>query len=251
MQTPPWVFSLIGGVALVLLGASVDHFWSRYKNRLRRVRWSAQYLRIAIASQDQQFGRVDVLYNNKPVRNLHTAVIQVENESNFDLENVNINIVCTEGSKIFAAIGMIEGALDRLPFTDQYLQAFQQTGSKEPHIFETWRAFRIPVLNRAAKVNFYLLLSRDDHVQPVVTISCVHRSVKFTQRAPSFMWWGVPYVQALVVGLFVTLALVLFLSWKVTSTWLIGFLSWLLALSVVAFGAAAVRAFRLIARALD
>jgi len=113
---------VVEGVFLFLFGALVDHLWNRYRGRPVLLRWTAEYVRLA-ASSDVPFAKVDVLYNNHPVTNVYLASIQLQNESNSDLQNVVVNLACLEGSRVLISEGRLAGSLQSLPFTLAFDQA--------------------------------------------------------------------------------------------------------------------------------
>ncbi len=236
------------GIALFLFGAIVNHVWSRYRTRLKRLRWSAWHHRIAVAAEDPHFGRVDVLYEGQPVINVHSSQIQIENESNSDLTNVVINIAHLDGTRIYRSMGAVEGSLAAIPFTDAFSAALADFEHADANYLITHRDYRIPVLNRGTKVSFFLLVGRDHACQPLVTVSCDHVGVELKFLPPSYKVFGVPFQQAQVVGLAATFAFALALAWWLPYRWIISLAAWLVGVFALALGAGFTKLWKWILR---
>lgn len=251
MMIPGRESQILVGIAVFLFGALVTHLWNRYRRRLRRLRWSAEYHRLAVAAEDVAFGKVEVLYNGAPATNLHLGVIQLQNESASDLQDVVVNMACLEGSTIVVSQGALAGSLQNIPFTDEFNQALRNTEQPNLAYLTTHRDYRVPVLNRGATANFALLLHRNDALQPNVTVACDHVGVQLRRQAPAAMFWGVPLVRAQVVGLAASFITAAVLAAMLVSTWVVGLGSWALGVLVLSIGAVIIRGWRAILRLLS
>lgn len=149
-------------IFLVLLGVIADQLWRKFRERKTRLRWSDEFQRLAMAREDDRFGRIEVLYNGDPVRDLHVGQVQIENESNRDLEDVAVNLATSEGGQFLATAGQVQGSLEELPLTDTFVtlaEEFHRTDDDErreqlrEHL-TTRRDYRIPVLNRGEVAQF-------------------------------------------------------------------------------------------------
>jgi hypothetical protein len=232
----PLKHQIIQGILIFLFGAIVTHFWSKYRTRLRPIRWSVSYFRVAVATADPQFGTVQVVHDGTPVANVHTAFIQIENESNSDLENVVVNMACLEGSCFLRSIGIIDGGLQFIPYTDAFWTMMTKQQHLNPAYAATHREFRIPVLNRGTRANFSLLLSRDDALEPSVSVSCNHLGVDFKLRPPTTLLWGVSLASGVWVGIAAALICVIALALEVHSVWIVGVTAWFLGTVESIFG---------------
>ena len=250
MKESPFT-KIIVGIAVFLFGALVTHIWNRYRNRTKRLRWSAEYYRIAYAADDTYFGKVEVLYNDRPVTNLYLALIQVQNENTSDLEDVVVNIACLDGSTLLVSHGALQGSLQLLPLTDEFTNALSDIESANLEYLITRRDYKIPVLNRGAIANFTILLSRTDTLQPNLTLACDHVGVQLVQREPDVMILGVPRRQALFSGWVVTLAASIALAMLVDSKWIIAVAAWLLGLHVLNIGSVGQKCWKWIGRLLS
>ena len=243
--------TLLQQIALFLFGALVTHVWGKYRNRPKAVRWSASYWKVAVAAAHPQFGTVEVSYNGTQVKNVHTGWIEVENESNADLQEVVVNMACLEQSRILVSTASLGGSLQTIPFTDSFWAALSNPQPPDIQYLTTHRDYRIPVFNRGAKATFVLLLNRDDAAQPMVDVSCDHLGVQFRRRPPTVIFLGVPQEHARWTGIVLTLIGSIFLCVSLTSAWAIGLSSWALGILCLLFGALLVKLWRWIGKQLS
>ena len=238
-------------ITLIIFGALLKHIWTRYRARIKTLRWSDSYHRVAVALEASTFGKVEVSHNGIPVTNLYTASIEVQNESTSDLKDVVINIACLDGSTILSSFALIEGSLNYLNWTYEYSQQLSTATGEQIDAVLARRDYHVPVLNRGAKANFFMLLQRNDTLQPKVSLGCDHLGFRVRYHAPGIMWWGVPDSQARGIGVAVTFAISVFLAGILTSKWIIGLGAWILGITVVLFGVGTVKACRALSRLLS
>ena len=250
-MSPETLNQILLGILLFLFGALVNHVWNRYRSRLKPIHWSAWYFKVAVAAADPLFGTIEVRHDGSPVANVHTASVQVENGSNSDLENVVINVACLERSRILRAMGAMQGSLQPIPFTANFWNALSDPEHRFAAYVSTHSDFQIPVLNRGAKANFSFLLSRGDALEPRLTVTCDHLGIEFKQRPSAVMLLGVPTMQAVWVGLAASFICVVALVVRVHSTWVTGFLAWVLGCCGSLLGVGVIRTWRWCGRQLS
>ena len=89
MPTDPALFEKIFTLAgLPAAGAFAHHLWARYRGRLSALRWTVRYQPMAFATDDFGWGKVEILYNGQPTKNLHIVGIELQNASSHDLEDL-------------------------------------------------------------------------------------------------------------------------------------------------------------------
>ncbi len=242
---------ILRGIVLFLFGALVTHVWNRYRSRLKPIRWSAWYFKVAVAAADPQFGTTEVRHDGHPVANVHSAFVQVENESNSDLENVVVNMACLEGSRILRSMGAVQGSLQSIPFTTNFWNWLIDPEHRFAAYVSTHSDFQIPVLNRGGKANFSFLLCRDDALEPRLTVTCDHLGIEFKQRPSAIMLWGVPQIQAVCVGLAASFICVVALVVRVHSTWVTGVVAWVLGCLASILGVGVIKIWRWCVRQLS
>ena len=117
-------------VGLSVAGAIVGHLWTRFRRRMTTLRWTAQYQPMAFAMQDSGWGKVDILYENQPVRNLHIITAKVTNESQIDLQSVELRFQLNEGTLVLRSTAQLTGALDALPVAPAHGAILAKSGKR-------------------------------------------------------------------------------------------------------------------------
>ena len=244
------------GVGLSVVGALATHLWTRYRNRIVRLRWTVQLQRIAVASDDAGWGRVQILYDGNPMNNLHSATVQVQNTSSRDLANVRISLRAIEGTVVLRSVGYISGSFQAFPYAPDYAKIISDAATRQltPQEYQVWspRAdFDAPVLNRGTVAEFTLLLGRNDYASPEVAVYCDHLGVALLHKPLEEETWGVRDDLAagagLLVGALGTAALILWGASKL----LIGAVAFLAGALALFVGAGVVRLTRSIANLVD
>jgi len=236
-------------VGLPAAGAAAGHLWLRFRRRLARLTWTAQYQPMAFATEDFGWGRVQILYNGQPAQNLHVITVQIVNESQTDLTNVEFNVQASEGTTVLRSQAVVRGTLVPLPFALGYSHMLAEAGRRQltaPELAEwgkrsDWQA---PVLNRGAVIDAGLLVARNDHLTPNVAVFCNHLGVRLQHQPPAQQFWGVRQPRASLLGLAVGVIGVTALVAAGFSSWLGGGVSFALGAFGVMLGAATVRTWR-------
>lgn len=155
--------------------------------------------------KNEFWGNIEVRYMGRETKHLSFVTIEMSNDSNVDLENVNIDIWVDQESQLLGHEGfynesgnsiLLEG--NYYEFYTQVLQRNQQdTESREKnssHItpsqlsndinwITTNKKFHLPIFNRHTSIKLNLLTENFKGETPKVNVSVLHRSVKLvTQR---------------------------------------------------------------------
>jgi hypothetical protein len=248
-STKDWLVYL----ALPLAGVILGHFWTRYRRRLVRLRWTYSNQPVAFTTPDFGWGKVDILYEGKPAGNIHITTVRLRNDSQVDLEGLEVQCQVTEGTMVLRSSAQVIGGLDALPFAPAYAGILAESGKRKLTVAElaVWGRrsdFVIPTLNRSAAVDLTFLLARADHAAPAISLYCNHRGVRLLHEAPAKMFWGVNETKAALVGLLVGLAVVFTVVRYGAATWPGALFPWLIGASGVAVGASAIRLWRWVSR---
>lgn len=243
----------------VLLGALANQLLRRLIGRMTILRWEVQHQHVAASSEVARFGRVQVLYNDEPVTNLRLCIVQLENESSRDLTDVEVTLIYSDGTKFLDGGCALQDAADWLPFTDRYndvvTRAFEPNDNldlDDPDVdyVRTHREYRIPVLNRGIRVNFWFLVIPSPTMAPKLQLFCVHPGVELREKPQQIMLLGVPQNRAIVVGLIIALALTFWIPSTISNPWAIAITSFLFGTIGALIGVLAIRTYRLLARLL-
>lgn len=189
-----------------ILGIVITHLWLKYKNRINTIKYSVQYQYLGASVDDKRFGSVKLLYNDKPIKCLYNARVLLLNESNRDITDIDMNIVCDPDSLIILSFGRNTSSFNELAFTDNYGKILSE-GKNLVQIF-TRRDYKLPVLNRGDKVEILLLMTNINNKQPTLGVSCDYPGVrmKYSQKAP-YEIFGEPLHHCSLLGSLIALLL--------------------------------------------
>ena len=241
-------------VVPLVLGGLATHLWQRYLNRLAAFRWTAMHTHIAVSGDHPHFGKVEVLWNGSPTKNLHFCTIELENESSRDFSDVEIRIVYADGSQIYGE-GQLSGTTQFMPWTKRYVAEVDALTKAEAHKADpavhnalARREYVIPVFNRGTRF-FITYLVNSPVEAPYVNVTLDHVGVRAYQRPqrPN-MLYGVWQTYAAVVGLLAALIITVVTSLLTRRIWLVATITFTVAAVGSLLGAGIIRAWRWIVR---
>jgi hypothetical protein len=193
-----------------IAGWVLAQFWRRYRARIVVLTWEAQHQALAVSTQDARFGTIQVLYNGEQVHNLFFTRIAVQNQSNADLTDLDLNIVFNDGTTIFIAHGAVEGSANALPFAEPFASEadrFMKLPADDPNRpaiaagLLRRRDFRVPVLNRRGSLTIGMLVQAPPGKQPFVHLASDSRGVRLQFQVPQHLIFGVERKLAALTGL--------------------------------------------------
>ncbi|MEK7204927.1 MAG: hypothetical protein AAB254_05400, partial [candidate division NC10 bacterium] len=111
--------------------------------------------------------------------------------------------------------------------------------------------YRIPVFNRGASAQFGLLVTRDDHARPTVSLDISHQGVRLEYREPGTDIFGVRRPHAQIAGLITGAVAVTLIVGLGASTLVAGAAGWLLGAFLLALGAFIVKVIRALGNLLS
>lgn len=202
-------------------GAILAQLWRRYRERMVTLRWQALHQPIAISTQDALFGTVEVRYNGNPVQNLFFSTIDVQNESNSDLTNLDLNLVFNDGTVIYISHGAVQGSANMLPFAESFaadLDRFvgsQPDDPQRPLLAATLsrrRDYRVPSLNRGASLQIGMLVQAQPGRQPIIQLASDHSGLKLIFQGPRHLLFGVDQNIATLTGLLAGIVIIAAIS---------------------------------------
>jgi len=221
-QFLPTVASLIAtGLISVIIGVYLEKF----KNRLSIIKFQILNQPIATSSQNDYWGDIKVSHNNRDIQHLSVLTFQIENTSNQDLENVNVDLSVDVDSQILGQSGfynetntiiLLEG--DHYNYFNDVLQRNQQDLKEKERNLEhvtppqltaeiQWvlknKKFHLPVFNRKNEATFNLLVENFDGDIPLGFINIVHKSIRLEKREDSDSETGKTITYMLIFGLII------------------------------------------------
>src|SRR6266478_5502525 len=238
------------GAVIFMFGAVVNHFWNRYRSRLRRFTWSAWYQKIAVTAQHPGIGKLEVLHNGKPFNNVYAGWIQIRNLSNSDFGNLVVKVSYQEGTEILGAYAALDGNIGELPLADDFVRVIESTDPVLSVKAKNNREYRVPAFNRGGTVNVYLVLARSDNSNPIANVATDTVGIMLRFEAQVNLWYGVPVKRAQAAGILLTLGITSLLLLKVHSSLALASGSWLSGALLLFIGAMSIRLYRWLLRQL-
>jgi hypothetical protein len=156
--------------------------------------------RIAYASESNLWGKIDVLYNGGPCNNLHFVTVELHNESNKNIEDVEVVFTVPELNSIYANSGEYkqDEIFTPLKLTNEYYQYFLSVAERNKHIKELppneekllrneidvvtrQKKYHIPVFNKNGMGVFSFLIDNATNLEPELMVSIIKKDVRLAQ----------------------------------------------------------------------
>lgn len=197
------LFPLIG----FILGVFFMHIWGKFKNRITLLKYTVWHGYLGASVDDPRFGSLKLLYNNEPIKNLYMSTVLLRNESNRDLSNIELNIVCDPNSAILVSYGWNEASVNELVFTDKYVDTLLKQNPEDMKSMFGKRDYKLPVLNREDKIRISLLITNFKGMQPFITVGCDYPGIKMKYVQEYRKLFGEPETHSALLGALVALLL--------------------------------------------
>ncbi|AZA56204.1 hypothetical protein [Chryseobacterium shandongense] len=198
---PPTIALLITGLISVIIGLYLEKF----KSRLVFLKYRIISNSLATTIQNEFWGNIEVQYRGRKTNHLSFVTIELVNDSNVDLENVNIDIWVDTESQILGNDGYYDNSGNSILLEQGYYSYYTQIIQKNQEDIEnkstapdhvtpqqlinetkwisTNKKFNLPVFNRHTSIRINLLIENFKGQVPAVNVSILHKSVKLiTQR---------------------------------------------------------------------
>lgn len=197
---PPTIALLITGIISLIIGIYLEKF----KSRLTLLKYKLFFHPLATATQHSYWGNIAVYYNNRQTNHLSFVTVDISNDSNTDLENVNIDIWVDPNSQILGQSGFYEQTGNAILLEQQHFNYFQQVIQRYEHDEQlkqnnpdhvrpnqlqneinwilTNKRFHLPTFNRHTSVRLNILTENFQGQQPETRVSVLHKSVKLLEK---------------------------------------------------------------------
>jgi len=197
---PPWLTPILtatlGFIAAIII--------ERFKNRTVLLKSKRNVFQLATATKNSFWGDIEVLYNDRKTNHLSLITIEIKNDSNIDLENVNVDFWVDENSQMLAYQGnynengnsiLLEekyakefGDVIKLNKEDMRLKEENPTHETSPDLRLSLRyilankTLNLPVFNRNTSIKIQLLCENFIGQVPKLSVSILHKSCKVVQE---------------------------------------------------------------------
>ena len=231
------------GLLLILIGVGIDRLVSARMAKRAKFRWSARVDRVGLSADDPVFGSVQVQWGGGAVRNLYMAMLELENTSTRDFENVPLTIYPDVGTLLLNERTVIVNTPEIVKPSPEFAEKVRVEPGKEPtpeqsNLYYTRREYVVPVINRGQLLRFQYLCTRpQDDLIPTVYLNVSTKGVKLVQQAAQNLILKVPVDRARLLGILVTPLVVLATVAYLENIWFIAGLSLFVGWTVQFIGA--------------
>jgi len=192
-------------LATFFSGVLLTHLWEKFIHRISILRYTVYHQHIALSSNIPEVGTIEVLHNNKSVKNIYLSTVYVNNDTNRDLSNIEVSLSCDSNSTILFSQAINKSSGKYLEFTNNFSSLLSNNKPSEIKRVDSSRDYLIPVINRGDVVEFSFLIVNDLGNLPIITAFCEHLGVKIKfQKAPRQKLFGESTAVCATIGLVIT-----------------------------------------------
>lgn len=201
-----------------MAGLITKYILDTWRNKIPRLQYSINKSALGTSAQDDYFGKVQVLYNDKPVNNLYLCSLTLVNTSNKDFKDIEVTVWCDSDSIILVSRATRSDTINPLSLTEKYEEKQKNVSEENVKLVWSYRPYAIPVINRDDSVVFSCLVTTFGKSEPSIYLNCDHMGLKVEAdfREPK-LFWGENQGVAALIGLFVTAIISIFIVQYVQS----------------------------------
>ena len=207
-------------------GALITAVATKLQNRTAKLTYSTRVQRVALAADDPVFGAVRVTWRDTNVRNLHMAIIEIENSSGRDFENVDLKAYTTHDTVLLNEFTSVVGT----PYIVEWSPEFRaglavapgaEATQEQLNTYNHSREYRVPVINRGQVLRLNYLCTRPaDDTTPFVFVSTALKGARLVQQFPTNRVFGVPVPLAAIRGSVISVLIVIGCGLFVRNVWI-------------------------------
>lgn len=193
---PATISLIVTGLASIVIGIYLEKF----RNKLTILKYSISFQPLATSTQNDYWGDIEVYHNNRQINHLSFVTIKLENDTNIDLQNLNVDTWCDSDSQFLAQSGVYDQGRNAILLEQNYYNYFtdvlhrnqldiEQRNQNPEHLtpqqltneinwIMTNKKFHLPVLNRHSSITINLLVENFKGLTPQVTVNILHKSLK-------------------------------------------------------------------------
>ncbi|MCE7058145.1 hypothetical protein LZF95_25910 [Algoriphagus sp. AGSA1] len=198
---PPTIALLITALISVIIGLYLEKF----RARLVFLKYKLLFNSLGTTIQNEFWGNIEVSYRGRQTNHLSFVTVEMTNDSNVDLENVNIDVWVDADSQMLGHDGYYNESgniiLLEQGYYNYYTQIIQRNQedmdsrnadpahvtplqlTNEINWILTNKKFHLPIFNRHTSIRINLLTENFKGQTPQIKVSVLHKSVKLiTQR---------------------------------------------------------------------
>ena len=217
---------LLLSTASLVIGAIITLLVTAFQRRTATLTYSVRMDRIALAAEDPVFGAVRLTWREMNVRNLHMAVIEIDNPSGRDFEDVTLKVYTNNETVLLSEHTSVVGTPYIVSWSPEFLASVHVAQGQNPtsvqlSIYNHSREYRVPVFNRDQSLHFNILCTRPgDDLTPMVYVSTILKGGRLIRRVKTPLIFGVPVGLAAIRGIVVALLALLMCGLFVKNIWM-------------------------------
>jgi len=235
--------NLVIALISIVAGSLLTIFIGKLQGKTSILHYSCRIDRVAVSATDQVFGAVSVTWQGTAVRNLYTAIVEVENTTSADFENIPFKVYTSDSTILLGERTVVLNSPYVVNWSETFRSQLAVTTGATPtqeqwNVFNHSREYTIPVFNRGQKLQFtYLCTCPDTDDAPGVFVSTLYPAVKLKYQHFASFVIGVPVHIAVPRGLIVTLLVVGGCGALIGNTWVAASIAAIVGLSAQILGA--------------
>ncbi len=179
-------------------------YLEKFKERLTYLKYRIFFNAIGTTSQHNYWGNIEVRHNGRVTNHLSFVTIEIQNDSNKDLQNVSVDIWADKRSQILGHSGNYNETGNVVGLESSYYSYFNDVLKRSEEDEELkqsnpqhqtpvqllsereWvqcnKKFILPVFNRHTGVKLNLLIENFEGKKPILTVSILHKSIKLIRQ---------------------------------------------------------------------
>lgn len=188
-----------------VIGAVITFVAQKILKKRSLFTYFVQHYRVGLSTEDDIFGSVKVIWNDKPIPQLYYSMIELVNNSMKDYEAVKVRVY-TGNTLLLTERTEIVGTTHNLDFTDEYANRIRIPDGQEPTkqqsaLYHHSREYYIPTMNRGQIVRFQFLNVPEAENQPLIWLDILHKGVKSKFRIAYNKIFGISQPLASIAGI--------------------------------------------------
>lgn len=234
-------------IILIIIGGFMDNIVHKIRNKSGKFGYISYFNQIGFSTDDPVFGSIKVTLGENPVRNLYLFVIEIENLSYRDYEDVEFKVYSENATIILGEKTEVINSPYIIPQSESYKSRLIVPAGQQPtpqQIFEYYhiREYLLRIFNRGQKIRFSYLCSKpNDDKGPDIFIATPTKGVKLKKLKNPFVIinpiFGVPVSLIRFPMLVIVVSVVLLCGLFLQNVWLASSISMVIGLTAMLFGA--------------
>lgn len=210
---PATISLIVTGLVSIIIGI----YFEKFRNKLTFLKYKIFFQPLATTSQNDYWGEIAVSHNKRTVNHLSFVTVGIQNDSNRDIENLNIDLWVDNQSQFLGVSGFYNESKNAILLEQVYFNYYtdvlkrnlvdtEEAKTNQDHItspqltneiqyVQSNKKFYLPVFNRHSSITLHLLIENFKGLNPFVTVSILHKSVKLiletdkeTEKKQTTIW---------------------------------------------------------------